>query len=98
MPCTENFDPDSKRPGAGSRWNTRATSALVRAQKLPNMRRFRGSYPTSDQHDVVLLLRVQRLHLQRYRLGDEVAQLREALRLLVEKHVDHRLRGEDAEL
>ena len=32
----------------------------------------------SDQDDVVLLLRVNRFHLQRDRLADEVAQLREA--------------------
>src|ERR1700720_1942548 len=51
-----------------------------------------------DQDDVVLFLRVDRLHLQRDRLADEVAELRQALRLLVEKKVDHRLRGKDSEL
>src|SRR3954465_7627669 len=52
----------------------------------------------SDQYDVVLLLRVDRFDLQRNGLADEVAELREALRLLVEKQVDHRLRRENAEL
>src|SRR5437762_2300272 len=51
----------------------------------------------SDQNDVVLLLRIQRLDLQRDRLADEVAELRQALRFFVEEKIDHRLRGEDAE-
>ena len=52
----------------------------------------------SDQDDVVLLLRVDRLDLQRDRLGDEIAQLRKALRFFLKEHVDHRLGGEYAEL
>src|SRR6202163_4812564 len=53
---------------------------------------------TLDQHDVVLFLRVDRLNLQRDRLADEVAELSQALRLLVEKKVDHRLRGKNSKL
>src|SRR5580765_4932990 len=51
-----------------------------------------------DQDDVVLLLRVDRFDLQRDRLADEIAELGEALRFLVEKEIDHRLRCENAEL
>src|SRR6202171_4000537 len=53
---------------------------------------------TLDQDNVVLLLGVDRLDLQRDRLADEVAELRQALRLLVEKKVDHRLRGKNSKL
>src|SRR5215218_8491057 len=54
--------------------------------------------PDSHKHDIELLLAILAFHLQRHRLADEVRQHRETLRLLVEKHVDHLLRGEDAEL
>src|SRR5882672_7524208 len=49
------------------------------------------------QDDIELLLAVARLDLHRDGLADEVAEHRERLRLLLQKHVDHRLRGEDAE-
>src|SRR6266852_2149544 len=50
----------------------------------------------SDEDDVVLLLRVRGLDLHRDRLRDEVAELREAVGLLVEEEVDHLLGSEDA--
>src|SRR5258706_4039439 len=89
-----HFDPDSNRPGSGSRSKSRRYKDRVRAQSLANISL---SWPTSDQDDVVLLLRVHRLDLQRNGLADEVTQLREALRFLVQEHVDHRLRRQDAE-
>src|SRR5215831_20535368 len=50
------------------------------------------------QDDIELLLAVAGLDLHRYGLADEIPQHGERLRLLLQEHVDHRLRGEDAEL
>src|SRR6185436_8232665 len=52
--------------------------SIVRANGARN-------FATSYQHDVVLLLRIERLDLQRDRLADEVAELRQPLRFLVEE-------------
>src|SRR6185295_12566284 len=52
----------------------------------------------SHQHDVVLFLWVARFDLHRDRLADEVRQHGERGRLLLLQEVDHRLRGEHAEL
>src|SRR5471030_1827910 len=49
------------------------------------------------QNHVVLLLVIRRLHLQRDFLADEIAEHRQVLRLLLQEHVDHFLRREDAE-
>src|SRR5687767_2738837 len=54
--------------------------------------------PTSHENDVELLLVIGALDLERDGLADEIREHREALRLLVEEHVDHLLGGEDAEL
>ena len=50
----------------------------------------------SQQDDVVLLLRIAGLDLQRHRLADEIDELGEAAGLFVEEQVDHALRGDDA--
>src|SRR5215203_2409488 len=47
--------------------------------------------PHLHQHDIELLLTVLRFHLQRHRLAHEVRKHRQALRFLVEKHVDYLL-------
>src|SRR5262245_66076152 len=96
----------SNRPGSGGlRRKCRAKKSLARAQSLPNLDGLPGEGDSpgsmgarqSDQNNVVLLLRVDRFDLQRDRLADEVAELGERLRLLVEKEIDHRLGGQDAE-
>src|SRR5207302_7974006 len=55
---------------------------------------------SSDLHenDIELLLAVARLDLHRHGLAYEVAEHRQGLRFLLQEQVDHRLRGEDAEL
>src|SRR4051812_21070372 len=52
----------------------------------------------SHQNDVELFLVVCALDLERHRFADEIGEHREALRFLVEEHVDDLLRGEYAEL
>ena len=52
---------------------------------------------TSHQDDVVLLLVVAALDLQRDLLADEVAQHGQVLRFLFQKQIDHFLRRQDAE-
>src|SRR5690606_22993902 len=51
-----------------------------------------------QQHDVVVLLAVADLHLQRDRLADEVAQHGQVLAFFFQEQVDHGLRGDDAKL
>src|SRR6266705_3578589 len=50
------------------------------------------------EDDIELLLAVARFDLHRHGLAYEVAEPRQRLRLLLQEQVDHRLRGEDAEL
>src|SRR5215471_21001795 len=54
--------------------------------------------PPLHEDDVELLLVVGGFDLKGNRLPDEVGKHGERLGLLVEEHVDDRLRGEDAEL
>src|SRR5208283_2537960 len=90
QPCQENLLPASKRPArGGARRKSRPKNSRTRCQ---------SGTSDSDENDVVLLLRVERLDLQRNRLADKITKLGETLRLLVEEQIDHRLRGEYAEL
>src|ERR1700730_11042687 len=84
----------SRRPAAVRRARQ---ESLRRMREGPLASRQVANSP-SDQDDVVLLLRVDRFHLQRDRLADEIAELRQRLRFLVEKEIDNRLCGEDPEL
>src|SRR5437764_12142105 len=52
----------------------------------------------SHENDIELLLSVARLDLHRHGLAYEVSEHRQGLRFLLQEQVDHRLRGEDAEL
>src|SRR5690606_15769419 len=77
-------------PGPGRALAGSARRAFARANR-PRPERL-------HQHDVVLLLQVQRLDLQRDALADQVAERGERLRFLLEEQVDHVLRRDDAEL
>lgn len=78
---------------------TIALSIVFVASEILHLRQGRaGLARASHQDDVVLLLVVDRLHLQRDLPPDRVAQRGQRLGFLLEEQVDHVLRGEDAEL